>query len=186
MRVFLLASFPSLSLRDPAPLRLEELLTRCATHLSKEEMDELDAVCSLPPEGNSAFARRWAAAWQELNQLNVQQRARRLPPDQIPSLPPEKQLRFPMLQDAVAAAWEAPDPLRREMDLLLAQWGWLEDMRRAEPYSSADLCAYALQLKLLEQRDAWKEEDGAVQFEEQTKTFLSPVLDDLFPKESIA
>jgi len=43
-----------------------------------------------------------------------------------------------------------------------------------------------LQLKLLEQRDAWNEESGAVQFVEQTKTFLSPVLDELFPKGSPA
>jgi len=59
MRVFLLASFPSLSLRDPAPLRLEELLTRCARHLPADEMDELDGICSTPPEGKDPFVTTW-------------------------------------------------------------------------------------------------------------------------------
>jgi len=186
MRVFLLASFPSLSLRDPAPLRLEELLTRCARHLPAAELDELDTICSTPPEGEHAFAADWSRAWRELKDFNDRQRAKRLPPDQVPELPPDVLPTFARLRDEAVKAWEAPDPLLREQALLMAQWIWLDEIRRKDPYSKADLFAYALQLKLLEQRDAWNEESGAVQFEEQTKTFLSPVLDELFPKGSPA
>lgn len=186
MRVFLLASFPSLSLQAPAPLTLEQMLTRCAQHLPPGEMDELEAICSVPPQGTSAFAVAWRQAWGEVRAHNDFERAKRLPADALEFPPPDLPYTHDRLRAGTRAAWDAPDPLRREQSLLLAQWTWLDDLRRAAPYSQSDLFAYALQLKLLEQRDAWEEESGARQFEEQTQSFLSPLLDHLFPKEMSA
>lgn len=186
MRPFLLSSFPSLQLQDPAPLKFETFLHRCARHLPDADLDELNAVCSSPPEGASPFARRWQTLWLQLRNFNDRERAKRLPPDAPEQAPPP----FPnpddrLLHDA-RRAWEASDPLQREQALLLAQWNWLDTQRRTAPYSSTDLLAYALQLKLLLHRDAWNEETGAVQFTEQTDTFMNPLLETLREKERSA
>lgn len=187
MRVFLLASFPSLQFQEPAPLKLEQMLARCADHLSPDEMDELDSICSDPPSGPSPFARDWAAAWRQIRFVNQRERLRRLPADAAQDLEPAAAPEHDdNLRAALRRAWEAETPLQRELALLAAQWDWLETRRRAAPYSRDDLLAYALQLRLLEQRDAWKEETGAEQFAEQTETFMSPLLETLREKEMSA
>ena len=182
MRTFLLSSFPTLSLQAPAPLTLEAFLTRCAQHLSVGDMDELEAVCEQPPGGDSAFARAWRAAWGEVRNFNDVARAGKLPPEALDSKAVAQPYAYDRLRSGTKAAWESGDPLSRERLLLEAKWDWLEERRRAAPYSEADLFAYAIQLRLLEIRDTWREEDGVTQFDEQAKTFLSPVLDQLFPK----
>ncbi len=183
MRVFLLASFPSLSLQEPAPLTLEQFLTRCDAHLPESEMEELERVCAMPPDGKSDFAKEWTQAWWEVRNFNDRARVKRLPAGTVEESPADLPYRFDRLRAQSTAAWDSANPLERERILLLAKWTWLEERRRAAPYSQADLLAYAIQLRLLEIRDAWDEEKGAGQFEEQTKTFMSPLLDQLFPKE---
>ncbi|MCC5843805.1 MAG: hypothetical protein JJU05_06085 [Verrucomicrobia bacterium] len=183
MRQFLLSSFPSLQLQEPAPLKLEDMLSRCSQHLSETELDELGAVCSTPPEGNSGFARDWAKAWGELKNLNDRERVKRLPPGSVETPPADNPHRFDRLRAEARHAWDAADPLKREEALLLAQWSWLDERRRAAPYSQDDLLAYALQLKLLELRDAWNEEAGTSQFAEQTDSFMNPLLETLRAKE---
>jgi len=178
MRIYLLASFPSLSLHDPAPVKYEEFLHRCAAHLSESDLTELDAVCSTPPGGSTAFAKSWAQAWKVLDTVNQRERLQRLPRtagDTLPALPgSEDQLRADAL-----AAWEESDPLGRETALLQAQWNWIDSRRRHAPYSLTDLCGYALQLRLLERRDSWDEPAGRTQFDEHTASFLAPLLEKL-------
>lgn len=186
MRVFLLASFPSLSLQAPAPISFSRFLTRCEQHLGPKEMEEMDALCTFPPGGASPFAAAWRQAWGEVRNYNDRERAKRLPPGTLEHLPPDLPYVNDRLRANTRAAWEAPDPLKREQLLLHAQWVWLDFIRIRSPWTLDDLFAYALQLKLLQQRDAWDEEQGAVQFEEQTKTFMSPLLDQLFPKANPA
>jgi hypothetical protein len=183
MRQFLLSSFPSLQLQEPAPLKLEDMLSRCAQHLSETEIEELSAVCAFPPEGESAFAQDWARAWGELKNLNDRERAKRLPPGTLETPPADEPYRNDRLRTEALQAWDAADPLKREEALMLAQWSWLDERRRAAPYSQDDLLAYALQLKLLELRDAWNEEAGSSQFAEQTDSFMNPLLETLRAKE---
>jgi hypothetical protein len=183
MRQFLLSSFPSLQLQEPAPLKLEEMLSRCAQHLSEAELEELSAVCSAPPDGSSPFSRDWQTAWTGLKYLNDRERTKRLPPESVKELPPAPEKTDDRLRAEGLRAWEAEDPLQREQGLMLAQWNWIEARRRAAPYSEDDLLGYALQLKLLEQRDAWDAESGAVQFAEQTESFMNPLLETLRAKE---
>ena len=178
MRIYLLASFPTLSLHDPAPLNLEEFFHRCAAHLSESDLSELDAICSTPPGGSSTFAKHWATAWTVLDTVNRRERLQRLPRtagDTLPALPGEED----QLRKEALDAWEESDPLRRETALLQAQWNWIDDRRRKAPYSLTDLCGYALQLRLLERRDSWDEPAGRTQFNEHTASFLAPLLEKL-------
>ena len=183
MRQFLLSSFPSLQLQEPAPLKLEEMLYRCAQHLGERDLEELSGICATPPEGQSSFAGAWRGAWALVRGINDRQRLKRLPPESqsepadFPRNPSDR------LRAELTRAWEADDPLNREQALLLAQWNWLDDHRRAAPYSMNDLFGYALQLKLLEQRDSWNEEAGTLQFAEQTESFMNPLLETLRAKE---
>ena len=185
MRQFLLSSFPSLQLQEPAPLKLEDVLSRCAQHLSETEIEELSAVCATPPEGTSGFAEAWSMAWGEFKNLNDRERLKRLPPGSQETLPADGPYRNDRLRTEVLRAWEAADPLKREEALMLAQWEWLDERRRSAPYSQDDLFGYALQLKLLEQRDAWDEETGLTQFAEQTDSFMNPLLETLRAKEEL-
>lgn len=179
MRVYLLASFPSLSFHDKAPMPFERLVTDCARQLSLSDFEELDAVCSPPPAGDSAFAKAWAGAWEGFRAVNARQRLDRLPHDPAahartsPVFPPDA------MRADLAAAWEETDPLKRETALLRAKWNWIEERRRAAPLSLADLLGYALQLKLLERKDRWDEAHGQTQFDEHTQAFLDPVIDEL-------
>jgi hypothetical protein len=81
------------------------------------------------------------------------------------------------------AAWEESDPLRREQALLQAQWNWIDAHRRQAPYSLTDLLGYALQLRLLERKDQWEEPAGQTQFEEHTRSFLEPLIEQLQQQE---
>lgn len=183
MRQFLLSSFPSLQFQEPAPLKLEEMLTRCAQQLSEAELEELSSVCSAAPGGSTAFARDWQTAWAGLKDLNNRERMKRLTPDAAGELPAAPVQSDERLNAEGRRAWDAGDPLQREQALLLAQWRWIEERRRAAPYTEDDLLGYALQLKLLEQRDAWNADTGAVQFAEQTESFMNPLLETLRAKE---
>ena len=179
MRTYLLASFPSLSFEDKPPFAFERLITDCARQLSLSDLEELEAVCSVPPEGRTPFARDWRAAWEGFQAVNVRERLDRLPPSaglperRSPAMPPDA------MRADLEAAWSAEDPLRRETTLLRALWNWIESRRRARPFSLDDLLGYALQLKLLERRDRWDDTHGQTQFDEHTQAFLEPVIDQL-------
>lgn len=185
MRIYLLASFPTLSLQDPAPFSYEEFVLRCASHLSDRDMAELDAIVSTPPSGTSPFAIKWQGAWQVLDTVNRRERLQRYPRSAGDTLPPlpstEDQLRAEALQ-----AWEESDPYRREIALFHAQWNWIESHRQQSPYSFTDLCGYALQLGMLERRDSWEETAGKTQFQEHTTRFLSPLLEKLRQQDLFA
>jgi hypothetical protein len=178
MRVYLLTSFPSLSAQSPVPMTFEEFFHRCAAHLPETELSALDAACSIPPEGDSPFAKEWSEAWTAFDTVNRRERLQRLPRaagDALPAAPSTHD----RLRGEVQAAWQASNPLERETDLLMAQWNWIEDRRRAAPYSLVDLIGYGLQLKLLERRDGWEETHGVNQFEEHTASFLDPLIEQL-------
>lgn len=179
MRFFLLSSFPSLSLAEKAPISFDVFRARCADHLSEGDLAELDGVCATPPQGKSAFARDWTRARRELRNLNDLRRARRLPPGTLPDMPAEEPFLFNRLRDDAVAAWEIHDPLRRELALLLAQWNWIDGVRRNDPFSAADLLGYALQLRLLEQKQRWTESDGLRIFNQQSDSFMTPLLSEL-------
>ncbi len=179
MRLFLLSSFPSLNLADKPPVSFGEFRDRCADHLSERDLAELDAVCSHPPRGDSHFAREWASACAELHEWNTRRRTRRLHSESGTRTPAEQPPRYPSLRDDALAAWESHDPLRRENGLLLAQWNWLEGVRRTRPQSADELMAYGLQLRLLERRQVWVEAEGLRVFEEQTSLFMTPLLEEL-------
>jgi hypothetical protein len=183
MRIYLLASFPSLSLHESAPLSFEEFLVRCSAHLSASDLQELDAICDDHTAGTSSFAKEWQEASAEFNDINFRERIQRLPSES----PAEKMLpsagRHDQLRRDTEAAWETVNPLRREEALLLAKWKWLEDRRRINPYSLDDLLGYALQLQLLERKSRWDEASGLIQFQEHTQAFLEPVLEELRKQE---
>lgn len=185
MRVFLLTSFPSLQLEAPAPIGLEEVILRCSEHLSPSDMQELEAVCSTPPEGTSAFAREWHQAWTSIQIWNQAERRQRLPGSasaEASSTPdPDSRLRVDLEE-----AWSETNPLKRETALLRAEWNWLEQKRRAAPYSPDDLFGYALQLRLLERKDSWEETAGDTQFTSHVRSFVDPVLEELVAQESHA
>lgn len=178
MRVYLLSSFPSLSLQAPAPFTYEAFFYRCADHLPPDELDELDAVCASPPGGTGPFARAWADAWGALDQLNRRERLQRLPREAADALPPLPST-HDRLRGQALEAWSASNPLERETALLQTQWTWIEDRRHPAPYSLTDLLGYGLQLRLLERRDSWEEAQGTQQFREHTESFLDPLIEQL-------
>jgi len=184
MRIYLLASFPTLTFHQPAPFTFEALFSDCARHLSSNDLAELDAVCSTPPEGSSRFARDWAHAQREFHDLNTRERRSRLPAEQTASSSPKAVApKHDALRADVRAAWSETDPLKRETRLLQAQWNWIEERRRAAPFTLVDLMGYALQLRLLERKDAWEEAAGETQFEEHIHSFLDPVIEEIRTQE---
>jgi hypothetical protein len=178
MRIFLLASFPSLSPREPAPLSSAEVLSRCADHLPAADIAELEALLRDPVTGNSSFARAWAAFRAQRQERNRFERASRLAPPGAAVLPPPRpdDLYWDRIQ---TAAWDAPDPLAREDALLREDWDWLDEARRADPYGHADLGGYLLQIRLLERRGAWDADAGARAFAEQADAVFSTLLEHL-------
>jgi len=186
MRVFLLTSFPTLDFDSPAPLGFEEVFTRCADHLSESDLQELEEVCSRPPEGSTRFAHEFKIAWECIQSKNQSERLAKLPTldqnsNSRPSHHPDSQLRSDL-----EVAWVETDPLKRETALLKSEWNWLESKRRLSPFSLDDLFGYALQLRLLERKDSWEEAAGETQFITHVRSFIDPVLEDLAPQEAHA
>ena len=186
MRVFLLTSFPTLDFDSPAPLGFEEVFTRCADHLSESDLQELEGVCSRPPEGSSSFAHQWQRVWETIQAKNKTERLAKIPSmaqekEISPSHHPDSQLRSDL-----EVAWAETDPLKRETALLKSEWNWLESKRRLSPFSLDDLFGYALQLRLLERKDSWEEAAGETQFTTHVRSFIDPVLEDLAPQEAHA
>ncbi|MEX2607695.1 MAG: hypothetical protein WD708_10145 [Kiritimatiellia bacterium] len=184
MRIYVLASFPSLSFDGSCPFPYEKLFNDCAAHLSASDLEELDAVCSTPPSGKSAFARAWGLARRQADALNTRERLQRRPDESLSDKRIDGETgTFDQLRDDFHAAWEASNPLLRETALLRALWIWIEERRRAAPYSLDDLIGYALQLRLLERKDSWSDTEGKAQFEQQLSTFLEPVLEEVRKQE---
>jgi hypothetical protein len=189
MRIYVLASFPSLSFDGSCPFPYEKLFNVCAAHLSVSDLEELDAVCSSPPSGKSLFAKAWTLARQQAHALNTRERLQRHPDDAL-SIEKEGKIEkeaetgtSDQLRGDLRSAWEASNPLLRETALLRALWNWIEERRRAAPYSLDDLLGYALQLRLLERKDSWNDAEGHTQFEQQLSTFLEPVLEEVRKQE---
>jgi hypothetical protein len=186
MRVFLLTSFPTLAFEAPAPLGVDEVITRCADHLSAGDIADLEAICGEPPEGSSTFARELKTTWSIFQAWNRKERTARLPSVSeetgvSSAAEPDSQLRHDLEE-----AWSATNPLSREKALLKAEWNWLEAKRRAAPYSLTDLFGYVLQLRLLERKDQWEEAAGEIQFTAHVRSFIDPVLEDLVTQEAHA
>ncbi len=184
MRIYVLASFPSLSFEGSCPFPYEKLFNVCAAHLSASDLEELDAVCSTAPSGKSSFAMAWALARGQADTLNIRERLQRHPDE---SLSQDKleggEVTSDQLRSDIQAAWEASNPLLRETALLRALWNWIEDRRRAAPYSLDDLIGYALQLRLLERKVSWSDSEGKAQFEQHISTFLEPVIEEVRKQE---
>lgn len=184
MRTYVLASFPSLSFEGSCPFPYEKLFNDCAAHLSASDLEELDAVCSTPPGGTSAFAKAWALARRQADTHNIRERLQRHPDDSFSHEKGETDDGpFDQLRNDIQAAWETSNPLLRETALLRALWNWIEDRRRVAPYSLEDLIGYALQLRLLERKDSWSESEGKTQFEQHISTFLEPVIEEVRKQE---
>jgi hypothetical protein len=175
MRVFLLTSFPSLSFSAPAPLGLDEVISRCANHLPDQDQQELEDLLSAPPGGDTPFAKDWAVTWQLLQHRNHRERSSRLPGTPTPAAPsglpdPDSQLHHDL-----DTAWAESDPLKRETALLRAEWNWIDARRRLSPYSFDDLAGFVLQVQLLERKDRWEQDAGHTQFETHVRSFMEPV-----------
>lgn len=182
MRVFLLASFPSLQFDGNCPLSFEDLLRECAAHLPPDEFAELDAVTSQPPGGSTRFAHDWQLAWAAWQTANETERSKRLPGTPAPT-PSFNAFPSDQLRHDLENAWQAADPLLREKGLLRALWNWVEQRRRQAPFSLDDLNGYALQLQMLERSGIWQDAQGLTQFQEHTQSFLEPVLEALRNQE---
>lgn len=179
MRIFLLASFPSLSFEDEPPLPFEDFAQSCGEHLSNFDMQELDAICSTPPQGKTAFAKAWAEGWNQWNLFNIQERKQRLSQEKSDMVT----IASDQLRKNLDDAWQAADPLSREKALLGSLWDWIDEKRRQTPLSQTDLLGYGLQLQLLERKSMWNESVGQTQFNIHTQKFLEPVLEELRKQE---
>ena len=122
------------------------------------------------------FACVWRGVWNQIRNTNDAERAAHL--GEMPSIDPREVQPFQVsLQEAVEEAWQAQDPLQRELALMQAEWNWLEDQRRADPYGFPDLAGYGLQLHLLCRKEQWDSERGKLKVEQHLDRVLTPLIE---------
>ncbi len=148
---FLVSSLPTLKLGQRPGVTREEFLRRAADQLNEPELKLLR--CRLEdgsPEVVDAFSREWRAADIRLRNACARQRAARMGVDARPHLRDVEV--DTTLEMAVAAAFNAPNPLERERALDAIQWSALERLAGYDPFTFRALQCYALRLHL-----AWRQ-----------------------------
>lgn len=147
---YLVSSLPTLMPGERPGITREEFLRRAAEQLNAADLALLrNRLADGLPEGADPFSHDWRAVEISLRNACVRQRAARMGVDALDHV--REGGDDPTLSLAVAAAFNAPDPLARERALDAIRWTALERLAGYDPFTFRALQCYAARLHL-----AWR------------------------------
>ena len=147
---YLVSSLPTLTPGERPGITREEFLRRAAEQVNAADLALLRSrLADGLPEGTDPFSQDWRAMEISLRNACVRQRAARRGVDALPHVREGDD--DPSLSLAVAAAFNAPDPLARERALDAIRWTALERLAGYDPFTFRSLQCYAARLHL-----AWR------------------------------
>ena len=148
---FLASSLPALQFGSAAPISLDDFHARCASAMPQKEFELIQRTALLPGDisgfqDNALTVKFWTWATVLRNALMP---LRANGKDYSSFLREEKDA-FSEIQALVSSVGSAPNPLEAEKFLDSARWECIERILGPESFSFNALCAYKLQLLLLE------------------------------------
>ena len=175
MITYLLASLPTPRLGDAPPVTSDAFLEACSRVLSDARSRELASAFAWPAEpGTRASpaderppgptAQAWAERVGHVEDAIVRARSARTGRDAEPYLRRPEGIRVDVVE-AVARAFEAPDPGARERFLDALRWRLADELATTDPAGFAALFARAVQLALAERRATWGVDAGWAELE---------------------
>ena len=155
------ATLPSLSFDGAPSLTEAEFRDRCHQHLKAADFAALTALYD-GGVTNQAFVLKWRDCDTEIRNAVVHLRATKLgtSADASKWLRECKSLQ-PSTQNAVTAAFQEPNPLRRERALEQLRWNLAGDLAGFDTFSAAAIFAYAIRLGIVSRRAAENTEKGS-------------------------
>ena len=158
MYFYFAASLPVLAFNAPPPLTEREFAELCAQHLSAKDFEAFKALRG-GEESPHAFVRAWRDFETQYRNSVARQRAAKL------GVEPGKWLRqhggwSVALENAVAAAFAEPDPLRRDTALAKILWDNAEEIAGTDTFSASSVFARFIRLRILIRRAKTENEAG--------------------------
>lgn len=147
---YLVSSLPTLTPGERPGITREEFLRRASEQMDAADRKRLESrLADGPPEGSDALSCEWRALETALRNACARQRAARRGVDVRAHL--REGGEDASVDAAVAAAFNAPDPLARERALDAIRWTALERLAGYDPFTFRALQCYAARLHL-----AWR------------------------------
>lgn len=149
MYAYLLSTLPSFELHDPPPMSASDLVARCRGFLADDELAALEDPergASLDGEVGSV-ARRWLDEERQLRNALARRRAAAWGVAPAPYLREHQGFRVD-IEEGVARAYEAADPMARERAIDALRWRLAGELAGLVPWGFAALFAYAQRLRL--------------------------------------
>lgn len=142
------ATLPALQIDGAPPLSEAEFRSRCGEHLDAADLKALAALCDGGKTAN-AFVLKWRDRDAQMRNAVVRLRAAR-----IPSTDAAKWLRehhgFDMsIENGVVAAFQEPNPMRRERALDQLRWNLAGEIAGYDAFSAEAIFAYAIRLGIV-------------------------------------
>lgn len=160
----LIASLPSLKMREKPSVSREKFLEDAAAWLSPADMKDLAALSTLPDETTAfpknSFAAKYTRWETALRHSIVRLRLAQKHKDPARHNPPPGRINVfePDADSAAVRAFSAPDPLEREKLLDQARWEKTEELTVRHLFDLDLLQAYFIRLQIAEK---WAVRDDA-------------------------
>ncbi|MBQ9726633.1 MAG: DUF2764 family protein [Kiritimatiellae bacterium] len=150
MYEYFASTLPSFAFGAPPPMAPEELLAAAQTCLAAADSAALGALLSGAPSGHP-FVVAWRDRDAQLRNAVARARAAKArgAADASRWLRPHGGWSG-AVESGVAAAFQEPDPLRRERALARLRWDQAGELAGLDPFSAAAVLAYAVRLQIAE------------------------------------
>ncbi len=159
------ATLPMLMPDQPPPFSVESFRTQCESHLTPGDLAALDAILAPQPMAFShPFVRRWRRTDGQLRNALARTRSERMRRDATP-YGRESEGHDPAVEEAVRQAYARSNPLQREKAIDRIRWQRIEALAGADPFASAAILAYGLQLTILERWTSMDKDAGSATVE---------------------
>jgi hypothetical protein len=173
---YFVATLPFIEYGDKPPMNSEEFRELCQSLLHPEDADltqycyydPLIAIEAVQPTGSDfidLFLARERTLVLNLAFLRAARLKRPSPGD-----PPHD---VPRAEAVAKAAFEMDDPLEAAIAIDKSRWGALSDMVGIDLFGVNNIFAYLMKLQLLERRQCFDAEIGAVKYKERYDSILN-------------
>jgi len=173
---YFVATLPSIDYGDKPPMSSEEFRAQCLDQLHEDDAalirycyyNPLLAIETVQSTGSpfiDCLMARERTLVLNLAYLRAGKLKRPSPGD-----PPHD---VPRAEAVAKAAFEMDDPLEAAIFIDNARWGALDDMVGLDPFGVNNIFAYLMKLQLLERRQCFDAEVGAVKYKELYDSILN-------------
>ena len=155
----LVASLPSLQIRDESPFSTEAYIDNCAQWVTERETSILKAVLlNEPIVSPCSLCVAWNNIETQLRNAVARHRGQKLAVDFKEYIQPHDGFSG-TIETLVTDAFTRGDPVELEQELDTARWSLAEELIGQDPFSFEKLLAYGIQLKIVER---WNRMDVSV------------------------